>query len=101
MWSPPSPWAGGYGAADSRADHQHQAVAEGADPHQEVGQRQPELKQADGPLVVVISVEQYWIFAVSLKKGRDTIKVSLFIAPYLTFRPYLLDLVQKDVKFWL
>lgn len=45
-------------AADSRADHDHQAVAEGADPDHEVRQRQPELEQADGPLVIVISVEQ-------------------------------------------
>lgn len=45
-------------AADSRADHDHQAVAEGADPDHEVGQRQPELQQADGPLVVVKPVEQ-------------------------------------------
>lgn len=44
-------------AADSRADHDHQAVAEGADPDHEVGQRQPELQQADGPLVVVKSIE--------------------------------------------
>lgn len=45
-------------AADSRADHDHQAVAEGADPDHEVRQGQPELEQADGPLVIVISVEQ-------------------------------------------
>lgn len=45
-------------AADSRADHDHQAVTEGADPNHEVGQRQPVLEQADGPLTVVVSVEQ-------------------------------------------
>lgn len=43
--------------ADSRANHDHQAVAKGANPNHEVGQGQPELQQADGPLVVVISIE--------------------------------------------
>lgn len=46
------------GATDSRADHHHEAVAEGADANHEVGQRQPELQQTDGPLVVVVAVEQ-------------------------------------------
>lgn len=47
------------GATDSRADHHHEAVAKGADAHHEVGQRQAELKQADGPLVVVVAVKQH------------------------------------------
>ena len=55
-------------ATDSRADHDHQAVAEGADADHEVGQRQPELQQADGPLVVVKAVEQDGVFAVALRK---------------------------------
>lgn len=53
-------------ASDLRADHNHQTVAKGANPHHEVGQRQPELEQADGPLVVVISIKQDRVFAVSL-----------------------------------
>lgn len=44
--------------ADSRADHNHQAVAERANPDHKVGQRQPEFEQTDGPLAVVISIEQ-------------------------------------------
>ena len=72
---PPEPDA----AADSRADHDHQAVAEGADPDHEVGQRQPELQQADGPLVVVIPVEQDGILAVALIKGEVLSLLTFFI----------------------
>lgn len=45
-------------AADSRADHDHQAVAKGANPNHEVRQRQPELQKANGPLIIVISIEE-------------------------------------------
>lgn len=55
-------------AADSRADHHHQTVAKGSNSNHEVGQRQPEFQKADGPLVVIISVEKDRIFAVALRK---------------------------------
>lgn len=45
-------------AADSRADHDHQAVAEGTNPNHQIGQGEPEFQQANGPLVVVIAIEK-------------------------------------------
>lgn len=57
-----------HGAKDSRPNHKHQAVAKAAYPHHEVGQRQPELQQTNGPLVVVISVEKDGVFTVALKE---------------------------------
>lgn len=53
-------------AAHSRADHNHQAVAEGSNPNHEIGQGQPELQEANGPLVVVKSIEKDGIFAITL-----------------------------------
>ena len=42
----------------SRSDDDHEAVAEDADAHQQVGERQPELQHTDGPLVVIVTIEQ-------------------------------------------
>lgn len=59
-----------YSAAHSRADHDHQAVAKGSNSNQEIGQRQPELQEANCPLAVVIAIEKYRIFTVTLKEKK-------------------------------
>lgn len=54
-------------------DH-HQAVSKYPNPHQQVGQWQPELEHPDSWIVVVVSIEQKGILAVALSmtgRGRD------------------------------
>lgn len=55
-------------AAHSRADYNHQAVAEGSNPDHEIGEGKPELQEANGPLVVVKSIEKDGIFAITLQE---------------------------------
>lgn len=42
---------------DSRSDHNHQAIPEGPNAHQEVGQREAELQEANGSLVIIVAIE--------------------------------------------
>ena len=59
---------------NARSNHDHEAVAEGADADHEVRQWQPELEQPNSPLVVVESVEKHRILAIALRTGRDNVR---------------------------
>lgn len=48
---------GGLGG-DSRSYHHHQAVAKSPHSYHEVRQREAELQQPNGPLVVVVTIEE-------------------------------------------
>lgn len=59
-----------------RSNDNHQAVAKHADPHHKVSHGQPVPQPSDGPLVVVVAIEESRIFDVALGK---TAKVSEFV----------------------
>lgn len=79
-----------------RSNDNHQAVSKEADTHQQVRQRESELQQSNSSLIVVVSIEQKGVLAISLLV-RDILTYTHITAALADANqcPYL-DITQRE-----
>lgn len=66
--------------ANSRANDDHQAIAKHADSHHKVSHGKPVSQPPDGPLVVVVAIEESRILDVTLRDRKAILSVCVLCA---------------------